>query len=728
MCGMGMYSWQSRGSSILSAITIIAALGFASSFDLHRRAQIATPTSVTFPGISSVPSFSDFNCYPGGVVIYDKEGLTACVSKCKLSTAEETTTCAIECMNNTQKNGGEKKSCSYYRKVRSVAAYAVIGNNFYAVPEWEGTTASNSCGATFGQYNKTNIPPTSSNGPWFSEGKNICTGAADLECEQVAKSEQYGSCFAFLKKGPDVVCEYIATPAVDKKPGTPSGTDVQIYKGKSVPNSGHWKIGDPCPQFAEIFSSIINPVNAPLPPKKPTPPKDSSNPNAGTATVQPPGADNTDTSQAAVLARQQASLTSQRTNAYQELQKLGCTSGDSRQQCKDLTAKVQGLDGQIAQLNSGLLQGAGLTPPPQNKANNTGSKTGSKDCDPVENPKGCTFGVRASGFSGTSLSKEDSGTSPWLYGLIGAGVGYLAATMFSGSDDDKEKNQNCTTAPEQPSGCTNGTWRPLYGGRYNCIVSWQCIPAPVTQPVATLSCSPSDVAPGDQVSIQYSCSAGTPTGLNFTASASPVSVTAPSLPSGANSGTYTYGLTCNNQGAVGQAQCSVNISRQTPIASLSCAPSTVDVGSDVTLTYSCSSGTAAGAGFSAASSSPVTVVATAPTSGASSLNFGLTCTDAGLTGTAQCSVQVARPSLVFLANPSSISSGAHSTLGWTTSGMSSCVVSSTSLSDFTSQNASNTAVNGSVQTPALTATTDFTLTCTTLGGNTRTATATVTVQ
>ena len=88
-------------------------------------------------------------------------------------------------------------------------------------------------------------------------------------------------------------------------------------------------------------------------------------------------------------------------------------------------------------------------------------------------------------------------------------------------------------------------------------------------------------------------------------------------------------------------------------------------------------------------------------------------------------MQVARPTIVLIANPASVESGKTSALGWVTSGMKSCVISSPDLSDFTSQNANNTSVNGTAITPPLSSTSVFVLNCNTAGGSTRQASTTV---
>jgi hypothetical protein len=58
----------------------------------------------------------------------------------------------------------------------------------------------------------------------------------------------------------------------------------------------------------------------------------------------------------------------------------------------------------------------------------------------------------------------------------------------------------------------------------------------------------------------------------------------------------------------------------------------------------------------------------------------------------------------------------ESTIGWVTTGMQSCVISSPDLPTWSDSQASITSVAGAVASPALTADTKFVLTCTTLGG------------
>ena len=110
-------------------------------------------------------------------------------------------------------------------------------------------------------------------------------------------------------------------------------------------------------------------------------------------------------------------------------------------------------------------------------------------------------------------------------------------------------------------------------------------------------------------------------------------------------------------------------------------------------------------------------------------NFGIACSDAqSQSVSAQCSIQTASPWITFITVPKSVPRGATATLGWITGGMSKCVVSSHDYANFTTQNAENTSPNGSVQTPSIDPSLSnvFWLTCTTVGGNVKEASSTIT--
>ena len=173
-----------------------------------------------------------------------------------------------------------------------------------------------------------------------------------------------------------------------------------------------------------------------------------------------------------------------------------------------------------------------------------------------------------------------------------------------------------------------------------------------------------------------------------------------------------------------------------PKATLSCEPKVADVGATLAISFSCSIGTSAGSGFETGgiSSGATTTTIKAPPGSANTATYSLTCTNEGKTDTASCTVQVAKPAIVFIANPKKVEDGETSALGWVTSGMkeNSCAVSSPDIPAFTADNADKKSTNGAATTPELLAKDNndtsyhFVLQCMTLGGATKSASTTVT--
>jgi hypothetical protein len=167
-----------------------------------------------------------------------------------------------------------------------------------------------------------------------------------------------------------------------------------------------------------------------------------------------------------------------------------------------------------------------------------------------------------------------------------------------------------------------------------------------------------------------------------------------------------------------------------PTAQISCQPQVADVGMSIAISYSCGGATGStGQGFDSQNqtSGSTTTVITTPPAGATAANYGINCTNGTAAGQAQCSVQIDSPSIVLLANPKTVNPGSASTIGWITTSMKSCVVSSPEDAAFTAANASNTSVNGMASTSLLTTPEHIVLDCVTLGGGTREATTTVNI-
>lgn len=339
----------------------------------------------------------------------------------------------------------------------------------------------------------------------------------------------------------------------------------------------------------------------------------------------------------------------------------------------------------------------------------------------------------------------------------GNGLGNLGSLLplLSAMNQNKNNNQqhSCPQPPPPPapSSCPNGQWMPTYsnfvsnnnnsnsltqnplllssllssgngyGGGYSnnsnslltpllfsnlanqnsaptnssCITNWQCIPSYAVQ------CGQQPAQPD---------------------------------PSTCPNGTIRAVYGGANNSCITSWSCSPTTTNPTtptaPTATISCNPNTVDIGGTTTIAYSCSSGTPTPTGFSLASTGSSTVVTiTDLPAGVNSQSFSLKCVDGNTSSkSASCTVQVAKPSIIFTANPSTATSSIRSSLGWVTTGMRSCIVSSPDLPQFTSDNASITSPSGAVMTPLLSSTTRFTLQCSTIGGSSRSAQTSVVIQ
>ncbi len=175
-------------------------------------------------------------------------------------------------------------------------------------------------------------------------------------------------------------------------------------------------------------------------------------------------------------------------------------------------------------------------------------------------------------------------------------------------------------------------------------------------------------------------------------------------------------------------------SATSPVATItSCEPRIQDVGQSVTITYSCQNAVAAeGVGFTTNGVSGTgTALIEKQGAGVSKVSYGLICT--GQNGqkaqARQCDVAVYNPTIVMVSNPTRIENDKDTTIGWVTKGMKSCTVGSEDpdLVEWDEDQEGNTNVSGSVKTPSLDEDTEFILTCTTQGGNSKDSKITVDV-
>jgi hypothetical protein len=108
-----------------------------------------------------------------------------------------------------------------------------------------------------------------------------------------------------------------------------------------------------------------------------------------------------------------------------------------------------------------------------------------------------------------------------------------------------------------------------------------------------------------------------------------------------------------------------------------------------------------------------------PPENAAGINYALKCENGSLSAGAQCSVQIAKISISLRAEPQQTPVGKSALIGWVTTGMESCVISSPGQSDFTDRNANSKKTTGIATTSPITQTTDFYLNCKTVAGGTR---------
>jgi hypothetical protein len=90
-------------------------------------------------------------------------------------------------------------------------------------------------------------------------------------------------------------------------------------------------------------------------------------------------------------------------------------------------------------------------------------------------------------------------------------------------------------------------------------------------------------------------------------------------------------------------------------------------------------------------------------------------------------MQITQPSIVLIANPSTIAYGGSVAIGWVTSGMRACTVSSPDSASFTAANANNQSINGVATTTPIIAPMDIVLDCQTINGGIREAVTSVSI-
>lgn len=193
-------------------------------------------------------------------------------------------------------------------------------------------------------------------------------------------------------------------------------------------------------------------------------------------------------------------------------------------------------------------------------------------------------------------------------------------------------------------------------------------------------------------------------------------------------GTWRQMTTAQSTGSVCPVWQCVTGSGTAPTAQLTCDPSIVERGTPINMTYSCTnSTTSTGYGFTtggAVSGATTSTTLNAPENAAGA-NFALKCENGSLSAAAQCTVQIAKVSISLRAEPEVASIGSRALIGWVTTGMESCTISSPDQPEFTDRNASRKTTAGIATTSPITADSNFVLNCKTLTGGFKQETVTV---
>ncbi len=197
----------------------------------------------------------------------------------------------------------------------------------------------------------------------------------------------------------------------------------------------------------------------------------------------------------------------------------------------------------------------------------------------------------------------------------------------------------------------------------------------------------------------------------------------PAQPSAATCPTGTWRqMTASGAGMVCPVWQCVPNNATTPTAQIACNPDVAEKGSRVTISYTCTnSQRSTGLGFdtNGATAGATTVTLDDAPENAVGKNFAIKCEDGNVTAGAQCSVQLAKVSISLRAEPNPVKVGTSALIGWVTTGMKSCTVSSPDQEDFTARNASRTATAGIATTSPVVERSDFYVDCVTVTGENR---------
>ena len=239
---------------------------------------------------------------------------------------------------------------------------------------------------------------------------------------------------------------------------------------------------------------------------------------------------------------------------------------------------------------------------------------------------------------------------------------------------------------------------------------------PNPAPTVALTANPTSIATGASSTLNWSSTDAT--GCTASDGWSGAKATSGSQSTGPLNVTTNFTLTCTGPGGSASQTATVTVTPP-PTVTLTANPTAIASGASSTLTWNSTNATGctASGGWSGArptSGSQSTGALTATTS------FTINCTGPGGSANQTATVTVLpAPTVTLTANPTSVASGASSTLTWGSTNATGCTASGGW--------SGAKATSGNQSTGALTATTTFTLTCTGPGGSGQ-ASATVTVQ
>src|SRR6266403_1487722 len=238
-------------------------------------------------------------------------------------------------------------------------------------------------------------------------------------------------------------------------------------------------------------------------------------------------------------------------------------------------------------------------------------------------------------------------------------------------------------------------------------------------PTATLSASPTTIANGGMSTLSWNsqnATACTASGGWHGAVA-----TSGTWSTGALSNPTEYELICTGAGGSATQSATVTVSELAPVVALTASPSTVDVGTGSTLSWSSQNATSCST--SGGWSGKKSLSGSQSTGGlTTNTTYSITCSGTGGTATQSTtlSVKPKAPSVSINASPSTVANGSSSKLRWSSSNATSCSASGAwSGGEPTS---------GSQSTGPVTANATYTLTCTGAGGGSASQSTTVSVK